>query len=235
LGKFTTLVFIIFIGIAARFFVPAVFANESRLIEETEVVQQVQAITPLSIQMVEASMKVLSEDWSGMSPAEQEAFLNLFDPARTGDIDEQFLQSVINNFQRIRRALDKNIKVKYVPDNDLCVGERLYYTDLISLHVCPYFLTEKNDIRKARTLIHEYAHITLKVRDRPYFVPDSEFYAELTPRGSWMSLIPGIGPVFREILANDTLYHPDAYAHYSAAMSGQPGYLEYYLNIDIPK
>ena len=30
------------------------------------------------------------------------------------------------------------------------------------------------------------------------------------------------GPVIREIQQGDTLYHPDAYAHFTVAISGQP-------------
>jgi hypothetical protein len=34
----------------------------------------------------------------------------------------------------------------------------------------------------------------------------------------------------REIVASDTLYHPDTYAHFAVAMSGQPGALDPYLD-----
>ena len=70
-------------------------------------------------------------------------------------------------------------------------------------------------------MIHEFGHIALLSKDRPYYRPTSKLYAELTPRGSWASQLPGIGPVIREVVASDTLYHPDAYAHFA---------LEMYLN-----
>lgn len=196
---------------------------------DTMISQQVQAIIPRSEQLVDGAIAVLSKGWRGMSPAEQEAFLILYDPAETGDVDEQFLRNVLSNYVEIRKSLGNEINVKYEPENDRCEGKRLYYTDIISLHVCPYFLTEPNDTRKARTLIHEFVHIALKVRDRPYYRPTSNYYAELTPRGSWMSQLPIIGVVLRELLASDTLYHPDAYAHFAVAVSDRPGALDSYL------
>ncbi len=99
---------------------------------------------------------------------------------------------------------------------------------LLILHVFPFFLTETNELRKARTLIHEYTHIALRVIDGPYFRPTSKSYAQLTPRRSWPSRLPLIGPLIRVIAANDTLHHPDAYAHFAVAVSGQPGALERY-------
>ncbi len=228
--KVKTIAIIIFVGMVIKFIVPIVSAREAGHLDGVDVSQQVRDITPLSIQMVDEATAVLAEGWSGMNPAEQEAFLNLFDPANTGEVDEQFVQSVSGNYHRIRRSLGKEIEVKYETENSHCEGRRLYYTDIISLHVCPYFLTETDDTRKARTLIHEFAHIALLSKDRPYYRPTSKLYAELTPRGSWASQLPGIGPVIREVVASDTLYHPDAYAHFALAISGQSGTLEMYLN-----
>ena len=62
------------------------------------------------------------------------------------------------------------------------------------------------------------AHIALLVVDRPYYQPTSSTYAALTPRGSWTAQIPLIGPLLREIAHNDTLYHPDAYTRFAAAL-----------------
>lgn len=228
--KFKSAALIIIVGLIIKNIVPIVYAKESGQIEELEVSQQVRRITPLSMQMVDQATAVLAKGWSGMSPAEQEAFLNLFDPANSGEIDQAFVQSVSGNYQKIRSALEKEIKVAYEVDDDRCEGKRLYYTDIINLHVCPYFLTETNGTRKARTLIHEYAHIALLVKDRPYYRPTSKMYAELTPRGTWAADLPVIGPIIREIVAADTLYHPDAYAHFAVAVSGQPGALELYLD-----
>ena len=146
-------------------------------------IRQVRAITPLSIEMVDQTVAAISDGWSGMSPAEQEAFLTIYDPADTGEINEQFVGTVLSNYQRIRQSLDNEIKVKYEPDDGRCEGMQLYYTDIISLHICPYFLIETNDTRRARTLIHEFAHIALRVTDRPYYRPTSKSYAELMRKG----------------------------------------------------
>ena len=231
--KVKYLAVIIFIGIILKVFVPVIFARESSQHEELEVIQQVQAIKLLSIEMVDQTVADLSDGWSGMSADEQEAFLTIYDPANTGEIDEQFVLSVLNNYQSIRHTLENDVEVKYEPDSDRCSGKRLYYTDIIRLYVCPYFLIETNDTRKARTLIHEFAHIALRVKDRPYYRPTSKLYAEMTPRGSWTSQLPIVGPVIREIVANDTLYHPDAYAHFALVASGQASAREMFLKYGI--
>jgi hypothetical protein len=188
----------------------------------TIVDQQVQAIIPTSEQLVDGAIAVLSKGWKGMSPAEREAFLALYDPAGTGVIDEEFVAAVLVNYRKIREELDGEMAVVYESNNNQCEGMRLYYTDLIKLHVCPYYLTEKDELRKARTLIHEMAHMALLVTDRPYYRPTNEAYAQLTPNGSWMAQLPVIGPVIRELQGRDTRYHPDAYAHFTMAVSGWP-------------
>jgi hypothetical protein len=55
----------------------------------------------------------------------------------------------------------------------------------------------------------------------------------MTPRGSWTSQLPIVGPVIREIVANDTLYHPDAYAHFALVASGQASAREMFLKYGI--
>jgi hypothetical protein len=56
--------------------------------------------------------------------------------------------------------------------------------------------------------------MALLVVDRPYYDPKSysSLYNDLTPQGSWVTQIPVIGHLIREINHNDTLYHPDTYA-----------------------
>jgi hypothetical protein len=44
----------------------------------------------------------------------------------------------------------------------------------------------------------------------------------LTPYGSRLAQLPVVGPLIREIQQGDTLYHPDAYAHFTIAVSGHP-------------
>lgn len=206
--------------------------NESVQVADAAVEQQIRTIIPMSIGMVEAAMAVLSEGWSGMSPAEQELFLIIYDPSNSGSVDEDYVAEVLANYQKIRQDLDEKISVAYEPDSTLCIGQRLYYVDPIKLHVCPYFLTETIESRKARTLIHEVAHIAFKALDRPYFGLGSEQYEALKPRGHRATQMRVIGPALREILRDDTLYHPDAYAHFSLGVSGQPGALALYLGED---
>lgn len=101
----------------------------------------------------------------------------------------------------------------------MCEGMRLYYTDFIKIHVCPYLnITETSVNRMARVFVHELTHMALLVADRTYYDPKSysSRYAELTPRGHWTAQIPLIGLIFREIARSDTLYHPDGYSHFAA-------------------
>jgi hypothetical protein len=180
--------------------------------------------------MVDEAMTVLKQGWVHMSPEEKEIFLTLYDPAGSGEVDAEFVQHVIDNYEKIQRTLGRDISVVYEPDNDFCSGKRLYFTVLNTIRVCPYFFSESDDTRKARALVHEVAHIALFVRDRPYYRPTSKALAQLTPRGPWTAQLPLIGPLVREMVAADTLYHPDTYAHFAQAMSGQPGVMDAYLD-----
>lgn len=189
--------------------------------------EEIQALTMISDQMIVAAMSDLSEGWAGMDLAERETFLKLFDPSSTGDIDETFVQTVSDNYAKIRRRLILGVPVLPASAGGPCAAQRLYYTDLLHLHVCPYFFEEPNEIRKARTLIHEAAHMALLVRDRPYYRPTSDRYRVLTPRGPKAGQWLLIGPFLRELAAKDTLYHADAYAHFALAASSLPGAEQY--------
>lgn len=180
----------------------------------------VQSLTPLSLALVDEATSALSQGWDGMSPDQREAFLTLFDPAGTGTVDEAYAAKVLANYQEIRAKLADGLPVVYAAEDDMCEGKRLYYTDIARLHVCPYFFEEKNELRKARTLIHEMAHAALLVTDRPYYRPTSKAYAQLTPEGSWPARLPVVGRLLREVLRDDTLYHPDAYAHFALLSAG---------------
>ena len=195
--------------------------NPQTALLERQVTAELTTIRPVSVQMIDETVAVLDQGWQGMSAGQQALFLRYFDPAGTGEVDEAFVTAVRANYLRIRRSFTREVPLWYESHSYLCQDMRLYYTDLLTLHVCPYFLTEANDLRKARTLIHEYAHIALLVVDRPYYRPHSQAYARLTPRGSRPAQLPLIGPLIREISANDTLHHPDAYAHYALAASGK--------------
>lgn len=213
-----------------RIVTPVKGNGESEQFAERLAVQQVQVITPMSINMVDNAIIVLSGGWSAMNPAEQDVFRKIYDPSSTGDIDDQYVVEVLQNYQRIRAAFDSEIKAEYEPNSSICIGQRLYYTDLIKLHVCRQFLFEGNASRKARTLIHEVAHKALLALERPYYGPASPEYSVLTPRGLWSAQLPLVGPIFREFSRRDTLYHSDAYAHFALAVSGQPGAIDLYLD-----
>ena len=182
---------------------------------------QVQVLLPLSRVMVDRAITVLSGGLAGMNPAEQALFNQLYDPGNTGDIDERFVADVLGNYKRIRDRLDDSLMVVQASPNGHCDAMRLYYTDLAKIYVCPYFDVEKNQIRKARVLIHEAVHMSLLVIDRPYFHKNtySTRYRALTPRGPWTATLPLVGPLFREIAHDDTLYHPDAYAWFAAELA----------------
>jgi hypothetical protein len=190
---------------------------------------QMAQIIPLSIEMVDRATAVLSKGLSDMNLDEKAALARLYDPSGSGDVDQAFVDEVLDNYGRIRRTLDEGlsgrITVVYEPDSDVCRGKRLYYIDL-RLHVCPYFNEERDEARKARTLIHEMAHRALLVTDRTYYRPTNKAYAELTPRGPWTAQLPLVGPLFRELARSDTLYHPDAYAHFALMVTAQAGEVE---------
>lgn len=195
-------------------------ASEIANVRASEAAEEVEALTPLSLQLVDGAITVLSQGWSGMSRVERDAFLQIYDPAGTGEIDALFVAEVLGNYRKIRAALTANVEVVYAGQSAICTGQRLLYTDLSRLYVCPFFFEQENDARKARNLIHEMAHIALLVVDRPYYVPSSKQYAELTPNGSWITDVPLVGRVAREVLRGDTLYHPDAYAHFALLNAG---------------
>jgi hypothetical protein len=93
--------------------------------EETMAVEQVELLVPYCIKMLDSTITVLKKGWSAMSPAEQEAFLLIYDPANTGQVDESYVRQVLKNYQKIRSDFDKAIKVEYEFENDRCIGQRL--------------------------------------------------------------------------------------------------------------
>lgn len=178
---------------------------------------QIQSLLPLSREMVDRAIAALSGGLAGMTPAERVLFDQLYDPGNTGDMDEQFAAEVLANYKRIRARLDAPMSAVLAPDSDHCQGQRLFFTDLTRIYVCPYFDAEESVERKARVLIHEAVHMSLLVVDRPYFHKNtySTRYQALTPRGAWTARLPLVGPLFREMAHGDTLFHPDAYAWFA--------------------
>jgi hypothetical protein len=184
---------------------------------EIEIVQDTQALIPLSTVMIDTAIEVLGKGPADMTAEEWELFKDIFDPGNTGTIDQAYINDVIHNYDRIRQHLEEGLEISYAPDNASCRGMRLYYTNFHKIYVCPYFLDEDSQERKARTLIHEVTHIELLVLDRSYYDPKSfsSRYQALTPRGPIYTEIPLIGHILREIKRSDTLYHPDAYAWFA--------------------
>ncbi len=183
--------------------------------------EQIQSLIPRSRALVDQAIDALSGGLANLTPAQRALFNQLFDPGNTGDIDQQFVADVLANYRRIRDRLEAPLTVIRVSESNHCQDQRLYYTDLSTLYVCPYFETEKNPDRKARVLIHEAAHMSLLVVDRPYFHKNtySTRYRALTPRGPWTARLPLVGPLCREIAHGDTLFHPDAYAWFAVEVA----------------
>jgi hypothetical protein len=126
---------------------PVVTSGEIEPVVAKQVNEELQAIRPLSKEMVDQAITTLSKGWAGMSLAEREAFLLLYDPSDTGDVDDVFVDKVLANYRKIREVLDEDINITYEPESDTCEGQRLYFIDLTTLHICPYFLTEPNEVR----------------------------------------------------------------------------------------
>ena len=191
----------------------------SNLSNERDVMAQLPSMRLQASDMVDNAIQVLSKGWKGMSEAEREEFLRFYDPGNTGEIDQKFVDSVIKNYRRIDRKLDGHLLVKHEQESRMCVGMRLYYTEFVKIHVCPYIEVETSQSRMARDLVHEVAHMALLVVDRAYYYPDFSPYEALTPRGHWTAQLPLVGHLFREIARADTLYHPDAFSNFAMALT----------------
>jgi len=188
--------------------------------DEEEVLVEVEVLIPVSQQMVASAVEVLSKGLSDMSPEEREQFERIFDPSGSGAIDDDYVEDVLNNYRKIEDRLESSFVLQYEEESDMCDNMRLYYTDFFKIHICPYFKSEEDSVRKARVIVHEVGHIALLAGDRPYYHPKSysASYNDLAPRGSWATQVPVVGPIFRELSKSDTLYHPDAYAWFASLM-----------------
>jgi hypothetical protein len=133
-------------------------------------------------------------------------------------VDDEFLQAVLNNYQKIRKTLAEDLTIVHEPNSRHCEMMTLFYTDFFKVHTCPYILEEGNPQRIARDLVHEVAHMAWLVFDRSYYYPNYSNYTKLTPYGHWSAQIPLIGPILREALRSDTLYNPDTYSKYAAEL-----------------
>ena len=188
--------------------------------EDAKVLEEVENLIPVGLQMVQSAEAVLSQGLSEMSLEERDQFERIFDPSGSGEINDAYIEDVLNNYRKIESRLEKSFLLQYEEESDMCDNMRLYYTDFFKIHICPYYIGEEDSVRKARVLVHEVGHIALLAGDRPYYDPKSfsSRYNKLTPNGSWANQIPLIGKIFREISHNDTLYHPDAYAWFASLM-----------------
>jgi hypothetical protein len=180
--------------------------------------QAIAAVTPVAVKMLDTAIDTLSGGLAGMDENERALFQRYFDPGNTGDADERFADEVLENYLKIRRRFDSTIRVEFKAESGMCVGRRLYYTDMFKVYVCPAFRGDETQTRRARDLIHEVSHIALRVLDRSYYAPASAAYAELTPWGSPATQLPVVGPVVREVLRSDTGFHPDAYAWFASSV-----------------
>lgn len=189
-----------------------------------EVLEEAETLIPVSQQMVASAVEVLSQGLSDLSPEEREQFERIFDPSGSGEINDDYVKDVLNNYRKIENRLESSFVLQYEEESDMCDNMRLYYTDFFKIHICPYFINEEDSIRKARVLVHEVAHIALFAGDRPYYHPKSysASYNDLAPRGSWATQVPVVGLIFRELSKSDTLYHPDAYAWFASLMFSKP-------------
>jgi hypothetical protein len=180
---------------------------------------KIEAALPQGLAMVDHAIARLSQEAASLSAAEWALFERFFDPAGTGDMDEAFVLTVLENYGKIRSEFESGLVVEYETANSMCIGMRLYYTEFIKVHICPYFQGEQDAERIARDFVHELAHIALFAKDRVYYSPGSVEYAKLTPYGHWTSRLPLVGRLFGEITLQDTLYNPDAYSEFAYALS----------------
>jgi len=180
------------------------------------IIAEVRSFIPTGIQKVEHAIAVLSKGLAGMSAAEMFQFKRFFDPDNTGDIDQRFISDVLGNYKLIRREFHNDLTVECETNSGICSGGRLYYTYWSNIHVCPYFTSESDPIRKARDFVHELAHNAMMAIDRPYYdVAAGKYEGPLTPRGPWYGQIPVIGQLLRFASHSDTLNHPDAYSWFA--------------------
>ena len=209
---------IILVTILTQIITPSALANTIPTANEISAIQKVQTAIPNGIEMVDRAIETLSKGLDQMRYEEKTLFFRYYDPANTGEINDAFVDQVLENYQEIRDRLDQDFILNYVPDSDRCKLMTLYYTDFSEVYVCPYVLKEANIQRIARSFVHEVAHMALLVFDRAYFTADRAAYDKLTPWGHPSAQFPVIGPILRELLRRDTLFHPDAYAHFAISL-----------------
>jgi len=113
---------IILIGILAQILLPNPVSGAVLSDEEREIVADVQAQIPLSIQLTEEAIAVISNGWDGMNTEQQAEFQNIFDPGDTGEIDDAYLRDVVANYEKILAKLNGEMRIEYVTDSKKCTG-----------------------------------------------------------------------------------------------------------------
>jgi hypothetical protein len=183
--------------------------------DRAAVIDEVRRLIPVGIAKVDRAISVLARGWAAMSAGEQAVFNLYFDPSGSG-VDQSFVSDVLANFRLIRREFDNDLTVEYEPGGaGMCSGTRLYYTYWSNIHVCPYFKSETDLVRKEQDFVHELTHNALVTTDRPYFTTQRAAYNQMTPRGTALRHIPVFGALATFISRSDTLNAPDAYAFFA--------------------
>jgi hypothetical protein len=222
--KKTTTIFLISTISTIFFFLNAAFSTPAGTIEfnggSVADRRKVEQALHDGIDMVDNALNILASGMENFTEAEKEAYLTIFDPGNTGDIDEDFVAATYENLLRIQKRLAGGLQVEFADSRTYCQMMTLYYTDFLKVYVCPYFTGENNPERMARDLVHEVAHITFLARDRAYYSDTDSRYLALTPHGSAPQGLPLLSYFMREMAIDDTLYHPDAYSHLAADLPG---------------
>lgn len=105
---------------------------------ESRLMEKIGNALPRASSRVEAAMNILDQDWDGMSSEERDLFLKFFDPGKSGEVDEDFIQEVRANYQKVHSDLQTDITFVYETEAKRCVGMRLFLTDFRKIHICPY-------------------------------------------------------------------------------------------------
>jgi hypothetical protein len=193
--------------------------------------EKLRAFVPIARSKVAAAIAALEPGWSNVSGAVRSSFQTYFDPGNSGQIDDRFVELVLDNFRTIGAYMAEGLDFDCeLTSGSLCgdgikwCGEgagngRLYWTCFGDIHVCANSgWTAASDERRWSDIIHESTHNALHTTDRVYCGRTG--WTELTPYGrgvtSALMDVPIIGFVAR--LAGgggDTLHNPDSYSHFA--------------------
>ena len=105
---------------------------------------KVQLVVPKSLQMIDAASGSLASGWEAMDPVERYYFQLFFDPGNTGEVDQDFVEEVLGNYQQIRAEFEGTLIMVLEPESKHCVNERFYFTYYQNVHVCPYFMKDQH-------------------------------------------------------------------------------------------